>query len=97
MVFWDVGSSAPVQQFHQKYLKDTNALVFVIDLSDHERIGSARQMLWKVTEEVEMEEMPLIIIGNKIDESGVMDRNEVIEKLGLNYRSDWKVRVLDIF
>ncbi|KAG5668882.1 hypothetical protein PVAND_016802 [Polypedilum vanderplanki] len=94
MIFWDVGSLAPIHQFHQKYLKDTSVLVFVLDASDFERIGNARQMLWKVTEEIEMEDLPLIIIGNKSDEANVMETEEIIEKLGLNYRTDWKWQIV---
>lgn len=89
MTFWDVGSSAPVQQFLNSYLKDKNALVFVVDASDKERIGNARWLLWQVMEDVQS--MPLIVVGNKIDEVDVMEKNEILEKLGLNQRNDVEV------
>ncbi|KAL7015523.1 hypothetical protein ACKWTF_016501 [Chironomus riparius] len=86
MTFWDVGSSAPVQQFFNLYLKDKNALVFVVDASDKERIGNARWLLWQVMEDVQS--LPLIVVGNKIDEVDAMDKNEIIEKLDLNQKPD---------
>ncbi|XP_070503898.1 uncharacterized protein [Chironomus tepperi] len=92
MTFWDVGSSAPVQQFFNSYLKDKNALVFVIDASDKERIGNARWLLSQVMDDVQS--MPLIIVGNKIDEVDVMDKNEIIEKLGLNQKDEWEYRIV---
>lgn len=91
MTFWDVGSSAPVQQFFNLYLKDKNALVFVVDASDKERIGNARWLLWQVMEDVQS--LPLIVVGNKIDEVDAMDKNEIIEKLDLNQKPDCEVEL----
>ena len=79
-------------QFFNLYLKDKNALVFVVDASDKERIGNARWLLWQVMEDVQS--MPLIIVGNKIDEVDAMDKNEIIDKLGLSQKDDWEVRML---
>jgi len=92
MTFWDVGSSAPVQQFFNSYLKEKDALVFVVDASDKERIGNARWLLRQVMDD--MQPIPLIVVGNKIDEVDVMDKNEIVEKLGLYQRGDWEVRKL---
>lgn len=89
MVFWDIGSSEPVQQFFTSYLKGTKALVFVVDASDKDMIGTARMILWQVMEDIQS--IPLIIIGNKIDEEDVMSKEEIVEKLGLNFRADWEV------
>ena len=88
MVFWDVGNVTLIRQC----LKDTRALVFVVDATDGHGIGNARLMLWKVMEEIEVENFSLIIVGNKIDESDAMTKEEVTDKLGLNFRSDWKVK-----
>lgn len=88
MIFWDIGSSKPVQQFFYSYLNGTNALVFVVDASDPDRIGTARLMLRKVMEE--LPSLPLIVIGNKIDENGALGKDEITEKLGLK-DSNWKV------
>lgn len=92
MTFWDIGSSDPVQQFHHHYVKDTKAILFVIDASDRERIGDARWMLRKLMDDPRFEGLPLIIVGNKIDESHAMGLEEIEERLSLTQQGSWKVR-----
>lgn len=89
--FWDIGSSDPILQFHHQYLKNTKAIVFVVDASDRERIGNSRWMLRKLRDDPNFEELPLIVIGNKIDEQNAMGREEIFHGLSLSEISEVSV------
>lgn len=77
---------APGQtKFHDlwmPYLKDQNALVFVLDLADKSKYEEASQVLHKVAERKELKNLPLLILLNKID---IADRNieKIVESLDI--------------
>ena len=64
---WDV----PGQQvFRSKWLKglqDSNILIFMIDIANQRRFEESKKELWNIINNPELDGVPLLIIGNKID------------------------------
>jgi ADP-ribosylation factor-like protein 1 len=60
------------------YYPNTNAIVFVIDSSDKDRIDIVKQELFIVLQEEELRGIPVAILANKQDIEGCMTDVEVI-------------------
>lgn len=69
----------------------------MVDASDRERIGEARWMLRKLRDEQGFEGLPLIVIGNKIDEKNFMGKEEIFERLSLKEIIGSEVRKISKF
>lgn len=63
------------------YYPNTNALVFVIDSSDKERIDMAKQELFLIFQEEDLKNIPIVILANKQDIEGCMTDVEVSNSL----------------
>ena len=57
--------------------RGTVGLIFVIDATDRERIRIAHAELYLLLTEPSLASCPLLIMANKQDEPGAMDRTEV--------------------
>lgn len=65
------------------YYQNTDAIVFVVDSNDRDRIDDAKEELQRVLAEDEMKDAVLLVFANKQDLPNAMSREEVVEKLGL--------------
>lgn len=81
---WDVGGRDKMRPLWRHYYQGTDALIFVVDSNDRDRIEYACEELDKVMHEDEMSECVLLVFANKQDLPGAMTAAEVTEKLGLH-------------
>ena len=72
----------------------TNAIVFVIDSTDKERLDIAKQELFFLIKEEDLKGVPIAILANKQDLEGALSDIEISEMLGL---SDIKTNQWAIF
>ena len=79
---WDVGGQDKIRVLWRHYYAGTDALIFVVDSSDRNRVGLAKQELHKMLEEGELKDAILLVFANKQDLS-VMSVAEVSDKLDL--------------
>jgi len=90
---WDVGGQDKIRPLWRHYFAGTQALIFVVDSSDRERIEEARTELMRIISDREMKDAVLLVFANKSDLPKAMDADEVTEKLGLSKLQDhsWHV------
>merc|ERR1719473_2134257 len=81
---WDVGGQEKIRPLWRHYFIGTNALIYVVDSNDRDRIEDAREELMKVLNEDEMRDAVLLVFANKQDLPNSMAVAEVTEKLGLS-------------
>ena len=79
---WDVGGQDKIRPMWKHYYQNVQGLIFVVDSSDRNRIGSARDELKKMLDEEELKDACVLVFANKAD-MAVMDVKEIIEKLEL--------------
>lgn len=60
---WDVSGQAT--RLWKHYFDKINAIIFVVDSNDRERIGRASEELHKVIEDSELEGAPILVFSNK--------------------------------
>ncbi|KAF2346125.1 Small GTPase superfamily ARF/SAR type [Trinorchestia longiramus] len=76
------------------YYSNTDAIIYVVDSADRERIGISRQELVSMLEEEELASAVLVVLANKQDMEGAMTVAEIHSALGLDAL---KNRTLQIF
>ena len=81
---WDLGGQTGLRPYWRCYYQDTNAVVFVVDSADRERLEFAKQELEIMLQEDELKGVPVLILANKQDMPGAMNYDEVSAGLGLD-------------
>ncbi|ELP91079.1 ADP-ribosylation factor, putative [Entamoeba invadens IP1] len=80
---WDVGGQDKIRPLWRHYYQNTQAIIFVVDSNDRDRISEAKEELMKMLNEDEMRNAVLLVFANKHDLPQAMSISEVTEKLGL--------------
>lgn len=81
---WDIGGQDKIRNLWRVYFSGSQAIIFVIDSSDRERIGEVKTELFRLLGEDELEHVQLLLFANKQDLPNAMSTTEIMEKLGLN-------------
>ncbi|GMH34980.1 hypothetical protein BSKO_02841 [Bryopsis sp. KO-2023] len=78
----------------RRYCQDSQGLIFVVDSNDRDRIGEARDELWKLLNADESKDVVLLILANKKDFPNAMTSAEITDKLGLDsiFQLDWYIQ-----
>jgi ADP-ribosylation factor protein 6 len=80
---WDVGGQDKIRPLWRHYYTGTQALIFVVDSADRDRVDEARQELHRIVNDREMREVIILIYANKQDLPDAMKPQEIQDKLGL--------------
>lgn len=64
--------------------QNTNAIIFVVDSNDRDRVLEAKEELIKMLNEEELNNACLLILANKQDLPNAMSASELTDKLGLH-------------
>jgi ADP-ribosylation factor protein 1 len=81
---WDVGGQDKIRPLWRHYYANTNAVIFVVDSNDRERIGEARDELHKMLSDDQLRDCILLTFANKQDLPNAMNAAEMTDKLGLH-------------
>ena len=74
---WDLGGQTEFRPYGRCYYPKANALVFVIDSSDKERMDIAKQELFLLLQEDDLKGVPIAILANKQDIEGCLSDLQV--------------------
>jgi|Transcript_6549 ADP-ribosylation factor-like protein 1 len=91
---WDLGGQTSIRPYWRCYYPNTQAIIYVVDSSDVERIGTSSEEFHALLEEEELKDAILLVFANKQDLPGALSDAEVAEQLGL---SSIKNRTWSIF
>ena len=82
LTFWDVGGQAT--RLWKHYFDSVDAVMFVVDTTDRERINKARAELNRISKDKLLENTPYILMFNKTDlEDKRMSLDELKNRLNL--------------
>lgn len=92
---WDVGGRDPLRHLWRRYYPRTNAIIFMVDSNNRERIDDAEHELRYLLRQEELRGAPLLVLANKMDLPNAMEKAEVIEKLNLKsiHDRDWHAQM----
>ena len=77
---WDCGGQERIRPLWRHYFTGTNALIYVVDSSDHDRLDESRKELLRVISDKELSNCLLIVLANKQDMEGSVKPKELMEK-----------------
>eukprot|EP00602_Paraphysomonas_sp_CaronLab_P013287 CAMPEP_0185042292 /NCGR_PEP_ID=MMETSP1103-20130426/42270_1 /TAXON_ID=36769 /ORGANISM="Paraphysomonas bandaiensis, Strain Caron Lab Isolate" /LENGTH=184 /DNA_ID=CAMNT_0027582343 /DNA_START=113 /DNA_END=667 /DNA_ORIENTATION=- len=80
---WDLGGQTSIRPYWRCYYPNTDAIIFVVDSCDSERLSVAKQELMAMLEEDELKDAILLVFANKQDSRGAMNAQQVSDGLGL--------------
>merc|ERR1712139_469954 len=80
---WDLGGQSSIRPYWRCYYPNTNAIIFVVDSADRERLAVARQELQAMLDEEELKDAILLVLANKQVQTGALGAKEISEALGL--------------
>ncbi|KAG2180270.1 hypothetical protein INT43_004059 [Umbelopsis isabellina] len=80
---WDIGGQPRFRSMWERYCRGVNAIVFVVDAADHDKIDAARTELKSLLEKPQLSNIPVLVLGNKNDLPGALNVEELIETLNL--------------
>jgi ADP-ribosylation factor protein 1 len=81
---WDVGGQDKIRPLWRHYFQNTQAIIFVVDSNDRDRIVEAREELQRMLNEDELRDAILLVFANKQDLPNAMNAAEITDKLGLH-------------
>ncbi|XP_077253645.1 ADP-ribosylation factor 2-like isoform X2 [Tasmannia lanceolata] len=85
-ICYSVGDLVYKDKIHslwRDYLKNTQALLFVVDSNDRDHVVGARDELHRMLNLAELQDAVLLVFANKQDLPNAMNTGEITDKLGL--------------
>ena len=93
MTMWDVGGQDKIRRLWSHYYENSDAIMYVIDSNDKDRLSEARDELHKMLDEDQLRNASLLVLCNKQDLPSAMSPSAVSEGLGLRaLRRDWYIQ-----
>lgn len=80
---WDVGGQHKIRPLWKHYYFNTQAVIYVIDSADKDRLAESQNELAKLVQEKELREASLLIFVNKQDVQPCVSIEEITESFGL--------------
>ena len=80
---WDLGGQTSIRPYWRCYYPNTDAIIFVVDSADVDRMPVARGELAAMLEEEDLKDAILLVFANKQDQKGAMNAEQISDALGL--------------
>ncbi|KAJ3361363.1 ADP-ribosylation factor-like protein 1 [Allomyces macrogynus ATCC 38327] len=81
---WDLGGQTSIRPYWRCYYANTDAIIYVVDSCDKDRMAVSREELVSMLEEEELKDAALLVMANKQDMEGALSPAQVSEQLGLS-------------
>ena len=82
---YDLGGHTQARKTWKEYCAQLDGIIFIIDAADRERLPEAKKELDTLLEMSELQNVPFVILGNKIDKKESLKEEELREYFGLQY------------
>ena len=74
----------------QSHLYGSNAIIFIVDASNRDRLPEAKVELEKLLNDEKIKSVPFLILGNKIDVRGALSETDLKTQLGISLSTTGK-------
>ncbi|CAI5446871.1 unnamed protein product [Caenorhabditis angaria] len=81
---WDIGGQPRFRSMWERYCRGVNAIVFMVDSADEEKLEGSRNELMQLLDKPQLESIPVLVLGNKKDLEGALDERQLIERMNLS-------------
>jgi len=80
---WDVGGQDKIRPLWKHYFTGTDALIFVVDSTDHQRMDEAKAEFLRIVTDAQMAHASVLIYANKSDLPKAASSAEILELIGV--------------
>jgi len=80
---WDIGGQTRFRSMWERYCSGCNAIVYMVDAADSSKFEAAKQELHKLLAKESLNNIPVLVLGNKNDLPNAMGVEQLIEALNL--------------
>ena len=91
---WDLGGQESIRPYWRSYYQEQEAVIFVVDSCDADRMEIAKRELMNIIEEEELRKAVVCIFANKQDMPQAMATAEIADALGLAAIKDKKWTII---
>ena len=81
---WDIGGQYKIRLLWRHYYENTQAIIYVVDSNDKERLEENREELQRMLVEDELKDALLLVLANKQDLPGALTPSEIADGLALH-------------
>ncbi|KAL1512090.1 hypothetical protein AB1Y20_005362 [Prymnesium parvum] len=93
MTIWDVGGQDKIRTLWRHYYDNTDALVFLVDSNDPDRLQEAREELHEVLADDRLRNACVLLLANKQDLPRAMAPHHIAEQMGMrSLRQEWYIQ-----
>ncbi|CAG7867333.1 unnamed protein product [Brassica rapa] len=87
----DGSGQSGFRSFWEGFCRDNPAIVYVVDAADVDNLFISKKELHKLLSKTSLNGIPLLVLGNKMDEPGALSKDAFTEEMGLQLLSDREV------
>lgn len=80
---WDVAGQPRFQRLWERYCRGVQCIVYVVDAADHDSIEQTTKLLHDLMQRPNMQEVPLLVLGNKNDLPHALGTTELRDRMRL--------------
>lgn len=80
---YDLGGQKPIRKYWKYYYENVDALIYVVDTSDENRIKECNKIVQRLLKEEKLLGIPFLFYANKLDLPNCVGPDEIIEKFNL--------------
>ena len=83
LLIWDLGGKKALRPIWENYVADAEALIWVVDSADMERMEESAAVLKELLEQPNLKHSPLLVMANKQDLDDALDPVSISLKLDM--------------
>ena len=88
---WDLGGQPRFRESWEKYCRTADVIIYIVDAADLGSIDISKTQLHQLLSWPSLNEIPLLILGNKNDLNGALGEEELVKVMELEKIKDRKV------
>lgn len=69
ILLWDLGGAEKLRPIWEPYIKQADAVIWVVDIADEDSIQDSAKLMWNVMGRQRFKGKPLVILANKSDKA----------------------------
>ncbi|VDH92402.1 GTP-binding protein SAR1 [Mytilus galloprovincialis] len=92
---YDIGGHILALRFWRRYITAVEGIVFVVDASNSHSLPEARLELNSLLTDEDVYDVPVLVLGNKVDKTGCYGKEQLIKELGIDQRQSITVNTED--